>query len=660
MNRARQKQVALFVAAFLVVVSAPILAAHTGLFTQSGDGYHASAGVPYGASDGPTVILGSNTTVENGTPFPDANTVRLQDATFSSNGKTNLTVDQFTGTWTNASAMNVSEAELTINPDDKPAIVVEGDTETLRYSATQVSDGAPDLVYGGSSGDSTITLTDVPANEYLGFIDADSGALLGAGQSTSDGNLTLTVPNSQHTVEVVSSDGAPVLSNPEPSGNLSEAPDELSVDVTDPDFASDTATVEFFVDGTKVGEDTVTDTGVATTSLSQGFDAGGHTWTAVATDEYGQETEETYAFQVPDTLYIRNETSPNELVNDSVTVTVRFYSDDTVVTRETSDGTVNLSGLPVNEDLVVTAQADGYQDRQTVLKSLYEQQNVYLLNENESSVEVRFTLDDNTGRYPEGSSYLFVQKPITRNGSTTYETVTSDEFGVNGFTTLLQEGQRYRLVVESPDGDRRVLSSYTASVPETVPLEIGDVEISNPDDTRSFNWTARQFEAPNGNDTIQFIYQDVEEQTDSITVRVYEYGNESNVLVEDTHEGPLGNLSVSYELTDEQANNTWVVEFEAERDGEVVDGRQVLGDRSAAVEELDPLWKHTISVIVLFIVGGLFGGVRAELGAIVVSLFAGVFWWIQWLPPSVGGGVIAAALGLSVVYRLRIGGGAPA
>jgi hypothetical protein len=48
---------------------------------------------------------------------------------------------------------------------------------------------------------------------------------------------------------------------------------------------------------------------------------------------------------------------------------------------------------------------------------------------------------------------------------------------------------------------------------------------------------------------------------------------------------------------------------------------------------------------------GFFGGVRSEIGALVIPLVAGVLWYLGWLPVWVGGGAIVFAIALGVMRR---------
>jgi len=126
---------------------------------------------------------------------------------------------------------------------------------------------------------------------------------------------------------------------------------------------------------------------------------------------------------VPSELQVRNEANPDELIDDNVTLRVRFFADeDTVIEREVSDGTVSLDGLPADEEIVVTVKESNanYTYRRILLDSIVETSEIYLLPTTEPSAEVRFELRDETGRFVSGETKLFVEKPITRDNNTEY------------------------------------------------------------------------------------------------------------------------------------------------------------------------------------------------------------------------------------------------
>lgn len=66
----------------------------------------------------------------------------------------------------------------------------------------------------------------------------------------------------------------------------------------------------------------------------------------------------------------------------------------------------------------------------------------------------------------------------------------------------------------------------------------------------------------------------------------------------------------------------------------------------------DTLWYVLISLGIMFLVGGSFGEMDVRIGGIIVGIFAGIFWYIGWLPAALGG-IIYIVMFLAVIYYMR-------
>jgi len=259
---------------------------------------------------------------------------------------------------------------------------------------------------------------------------------------------------------------APSASNAAPFQQLSAEPSSLSVSVNDSDFPlpqGDTVDISFDLDGSSAGSTTVSSNGTASIAMpSRGQTGGDHTVTATLTDDYGFQDSVSYTYQVPANLTIRPERKPSELVNNT-TVNLTFYYESggvqTGTSKTTTDGTVNLTGLPVDQPIVATADADGYYQRRIFINGIYDQQSVYLLNDSATATKTIFNLRDFTGDYPQDVSALKVQRLI--NG--TWSTVLGDYFGANGqFPGQLEYNTRHRLVIVNTETNQsRILGTYT-------------------------------------------------------------------------------------------------------------------------------------------------------------------------------------------------------
>jgi len=438
--------------------------------------FEAGNGAAWGVDGGPEVQVGPATSVDSGNPVRSSTLVNISDVEFESSGDTEVYVEQFgtSSRWTNVSGLSVSTNALTIRPPNKQETTVSGEVSELSLTDVVVDDGTVDFAYSGSSGSTTISLEGVPASTTIGAADVKTGELLDVSTSSASGSVTFDLPNSDHAVNLETTSGGPSLSNGQPSGLLSSRPTTLSVDVSDPDFPQDEIEVDFSVDGNAVGSTNITSSGTAEVSVSdENFVGGEHTVDVVATDAYGNTDSYSYTFSVPSKLEIRNESKPGELV-DNATVEVSFYyrsgGEFRSVTRSTSNGTLNLDGLPVDRPLVASAEADGFKNRRIFISSLYEQQTLYLLPDSAKFVRTTFQLQDFSGEFPEDVTVLRVERVL--NG-TTYDTVVGDYFGANGqFPAELAFNERHRLtLINTRTGETRDLGTYT-------PLSSGEQELA--------------------------------------------------------------------------------------------------------------------------------------------------------------------------------------
>ena len=258
--------------------------------------------VPITAPNGPTVVLtGPMDVVFPGIP-DGSDTVDIVSSAgnVTVNGTDGAAVtfpDPATieGTWTNTSSLDVIGKPITIDPGDKPPVTVSGDITQLDvHQGMAPDDATPDFVYSSSLGSGSITLNSLPANTQIAAVDPDSNQVMDVQTTDGSGQVTYTgLDSGTHTVELMTSQGGPTVDNASASPSGSEVTrfedQTLSIDVSDPDFPDDGVTVEFFVDGSSVGTDTLTTNGTASVNVGPLAD-GSHSWHVEATDEYGQNT----------------------------------------------------------------------------------------------------------------------------------------------------------------------------------------------------------------------------------------------------------------------------------------------------------------------------------------------------------------------------------
>jgi len=383
----------------------------------------------------------------------------------------------------------------------------------------------------------------------------------------------------------------------------------------------------------------------------------------------------------PGTLYIRNESDPSQLVGSGqspVDVEVRFFlgedttAPDQIITREVSDGTINMTGLPINESFVVVADADGYYPRRIFVESLLQQETIYLLPESQPSVQKFYQLTDYTGLYPQDRSVVKIQRPI--NGS--WRTVQGDYFGASGeFEAVLREGARHRLVILNTDtGQRRILGRVTPFTSGTQQIEIqsrSDIELQRIGPLPSILPSTRALPAAQTDVTVGVDPLRSELVGWNYTVTLVQPGGTTQQLASDTLTSG-GTANPSFNLSGEADASVRVsVGWEA------ADGREMVTNATFRIVEdyqgyslLDGLTEFptlfsssgdataATSVIALLLsvfgagtVGLKLGASTEGIGLVALGLLA-VFGIIGWLAYAV---VFAAAVAWVALVALRRG-----
>ena len=647
----RQRRFGALLTAALVLLAVPFVA-----FAIS-NGVLVSGTVPLDADDGPQVDVefDGDTEMDLGNAIPDDNTVHVitedGEVVFSSVGQTDATIhtSNITGGYTSITALDVSTNALTINPGDKSEITISGDATRIEFRDATVDDGTADFVYAGTSGSTTITLSGLPTSETLGAVDQD-GNLLAV--ETADSTGTVTYSNldtdGETSVQLVTSGGGPTVSDLEPEGEIESPPNEISANVTDPDFPADNVSVTFTLDGDQIDTQYIeSDQRVSASIPESGKTGGTHTYSIEAEDEYGQTDIASSSYSIPDTLYIRNESDTSELVDGTMDVEVTFFGDDQIFSRTATGGTVDMEGLPVDQNFIVEIEASqDYHGRTVFIKSIFEQQDVYLLPETADSISSRFILEDPTGQF-DSETILYIQKPINQSGSVEYRSVVADRFGSEGVTGVLETGSRYRLVVESSAGVTQDIGPYRADESETVTVRPGTPSIQL--DEYEDGWGA---DAKIDNTTIEYVFEDPEELTDRVTISIHEKNNESNQLGnERTYHNPV-DVSGTYALTQNESDLTWVANFEVDRGGETFTVRKELANRPNLVPAIGDSWRLVIGIGIMFVSAGIFSMLNAGVGGVVVAIQGGLLWYTGWLGGATTGAAVVIALFIAVTMHI--------
>lgn len=354
----------------------------------------------------------------------------------------------------------------------------------------------------------------------------------------------------------------------------------------------------------------------------------------------------------PSSVSIRDLTNESLIDGENMSVELEFFGDDgTVEERTTTNGTIDMTGLPADERFSVSVETNGtYVQRQVIIPSILEQKNVWLLPDSDEyeTVEPRFLIEDPSNQFDAEESEVILERAIEFNGSTEYRAVAGDRVGLNGFDPLLERDQRYRVVVRDPEsGSERVLGEFTPTTSETVTLTVQDVEFDSVSDIDGVEWTGRYIENEDEADEIEFIYRDSLD-TDTIDYRIYERGNESNVLVD---ESATGNVTTTEAVPENESGTVWTVEWEATReDGETLNASRPVSTNQLPVGPgLAPEWQTAVSLVGLIAIAGLFGAVNPGVGGIAVAGAGGMFYLIGWLPDTTGGLMVILALFIAVL-----------
>lgn len=488
----------------LVVASLVFLTLWVGVGLAISGGVGVSGTVTIESANGPTVDVVTNggELLLDGPDGSDTVVVEHDNGkmTLSSSGATQATVDttELEGTTSRVTAIDATAADLTLDPADKAAVTVGGSMSSITFEDATVDDGVSQVTYVSSS-TATLTLRSLPTSTKLIAVDATTGTVLSQTTTDASGVGTFSGLDSGTHDVLVRTTTAPGVIGGSPSGGeiVTSTPVALSLNVSDGDFGrshGDSVSVEFrdAANDSVIGTDSVTSAGVATVETGQ-VDGGLNRWYAVVSDSYGNSIQtQTFEYNAPSELRVFDETSPTQLVSDNTSVRVRFFveGDDRVIQRTTSDGTISLENLPVDQRFVVTVRENSskFTYRRIIVDSLIEQQEVYLLNKSEPSSDILFRLDDPTGEFEPTSTTLYIEKPITKDfdgdgtNETQYRTIAGDVFGASAqFPVTLRNDARYRLRVESGDSSR-MLGSYSVSGDAVEPLQIQRVDLrADPD-----------------------------------------------------------------------------------------------------------------------------------------------------------------------------------
>jgi len=370
----------------------------------------------------------------------------------------------------------------------------------------------------------------------------------------------------------------------------------------------------------------------------------------------------------PSELQVRNELRPDELIDGNASLRARLFADGEVLAeRQVTDGTVSLEGVPLDEEIIITVREENadFTYRRILIESAIQTSSVYLLPTSEPSAEIRFQLQDETGRFDSEDTRLFVEKPITRDydgdgtNETRYQVISGDRIGADGeFPTILVDSERYRLRVENQQGEQRVLGSYTVQGARVSPLPIGQVEFSADTDEGAALQTNLR-EAP---DTasheyeIRLVYLDPEGTTDEIQVSIT---NSSGGAIRPTTTEQINGTEAyveTYPITEQfdPEQDTATVTVEATQGFETQTFEQVLGDvPDVPLGPIPPQLASLAGFVSILAVLGLLVIVNPALASLVTPGYAGLLVLIGIVDIPMPAVVLAGLVGVLAAVGTR-------
>jgi len=624
----------------LLVVGAPVAYAATGIFT---------AGSTFKTDSGLSIKTQQDQSL-TGNPFTDAYTFDGDGGTVVAQGAGDGYVEVAQWQGDNSAKTDVQEINLTttgavFKPDNGDQLGIQGNASRVVWDTIAADDGLNDVIVQGTNGPVTLTIYDVEPDQPYQLV-GDSG-VVDRSVAGSDGSVEFSVQSGQYNLESFDNE-LPSLTNLEPDGDIVTDSVTLAADVDDDTLPQDNVTVTFRVNGDVVHTTTISSAQRVNYTLTQSElpGTGRHSWSVTAEDFLGAESTSSSDFAIPGEIVVRNVSNSSERI-PGVNATVYTENSQITLTSD-ADGVIPLDTLPGGEALVMELKKDGWKDRTTVIPSVIQANDAYLMPENNTStVQNRFTINDPSGEFG-SDSIVYISQPIEQNNTTDWRTVSADQFGVEGFTATLEQGQRYRIRIVSASGEVAQMGKFTAEQTEEIPLrpQSPAVELQDgPSIGYSANVTAGD---------LHIEYYDPQNKTDVLTVYAVSRFNDSKLLF-----GPETFYGTNSLVIDEpvgELDDSYVVIMEVQRDGVSSTIRVPIGPDQISLLPggLSDVWVQIGAVGMLLMVGGVFSRLNAGAGAIITSTLGGIFWYLGLLSGVATWASVAIAITFSVLYAMVI------
>jgi len=432
-----------------------------------------------------------------------------------------------------------------------------------------------------------------------------------------------------------------------------------------------TVTFKDASDDSTIGTDTLTANGTASTTWSDP-NTGANQWYVEAGDTFGSTTTTAnFTVTIPEILTLRDVNDPNTvLTSPTIDATVRFYEsesgDTAVYPRTPQNGEINMQGLPTNQEFVVGVvdSSDNYAQRLTLLNSIFDQQEIYLLNNSADTAVATLLLQDRTGEFETGATSVQIERSVnTTNspgGEEEYVTVAGDVIGTQlTFSTTLEQDVRYRVSVENDQGDRRNLGSFVLQGDRVINLIISgkSVGVPIPPDEPVLD-VSQSIDDQSGDKTVSLSYIDAQQITEQVVVRVENADNSSDIL--DTYTataGPYGTVTYQETFTGADANKVLIANVTATRSGQEVSLTKPFGVGMFPLElPMSQEWKQIFGIGFLITIGAIFSRANARIGALVLPGVAALLYVTGILNGAISLLAIGMAFTVAVLINLAFGG----
>lgn len=173
-----------------------------------------------------TVANNASPVAPNGSSFPDDRTIRFRNVTLASNASTFLRLENGTGPESCVANVSATNDSILIAPDGETNVSVRGNVSTLALADADYGSGSADLAYNATEA-WTITLydTSLGSGTDVNAVTTGDGSNLVSNATDGSGNLTLTLPGGNHSVDLREDSGdggggdGPVFIPAPPSGD---------------------------------------------------------------------------------------------------------------------------------------------------------------------------------------------------------------------------------------------------------------------------------------------------------------------------------------------------------------------------------------------------------------------------------------------------------